>query len=178
MLFPSCGEGVLPSSEALALSSECDQVKEFNRRQTGNRALFIANLQSLVLRPELIHRGSNVAGPLRIRPGESRRRIDLVGVQEALQFYPVVADKGDVQQAVLRQLVLHAHEEILHVTVPGVFRNVRNVVCGGVERGGQALREALIHGAIAGCTWLRLGYETNSALGALIARMSPEPARV
>ncbi len=31
MLLASCGEGEFPSSEALALSSECDQVKEFRR---------------------------------------------------------------------------------------------------------------------------------------------------
>ncbi len=54
MLLASCGEGVLPSSEALALSSECSQVKEFRRREAGDEALLVTNLQGVVVGVELV----------------------------------------------------------------------------------------------------------------------------
>jgi hypothetical protein len=70
MLLPSCGEGVLPSSEALALSSECSQVKELSRvRPPTKRCSY--DLQRVVVGVELVERFGDVAGPVAEGTGEA-----------------------------------------------------------------------------------------------------------
>ena len=112
--------------------------------------------------------------------GRRQRRIALVGVVEALQLEPVVANVGDIQQGVLGQRLLHAEEVALDVAVLGVLGDVGDVVGAGLKLVARPAEEALIQRAIAGARvqWTGWVTETNSALGALMGRMSPEPARV
>ena len=154
MLLASCGEGVLPSSEALALSSECSQVKELSRVSPADEALLVPNLQRVVVGVELVEGFGDVAGPV----GEGARkavsvRILLVAVEEALQLEAVVADIGDVEQGVLGELLLHAEEVALDVAVAGVLGDPGDVVGGWVEGGDQADGIALIGGGVA--AWSR-----------------------
>ena len=137
-------------------------------------------------------------GQLRVGTGKAERGILLVGIEEALQLDSVVADVGDVEQGVLVQGALDAEEVALDVAISGVFGDVGDVVGRRVEAGDQAAGKpwsavakhegvvvpiAMIWAGsgveqwlvMVGVIWVT---EANCACGALMPRMSPEPARV
>ena len=113
------------------------------QRQSRHRPLFVAHLQSVVVREEFVVSLRDVARPVGKRPREPVRRILLVAVHEAFQVQPVIADIRDVHQRVLRQLLLPAQEIALHVAVRPVLRNPRDVVRRWIERCHQPRRISL-----------------------------------
>src|ERR1700722_20913570 len=73
--------------------------------EAAEKALFIANLQRIVVRPELVKSFSNVAGPVGIVSldiaGAQFRENSLVGIDETLQFESMVAYIRDIAEGVL-----------------------------------------------------------------------------
>ena len=172
--------------------------KGVEQGQTAHEALFVLHLKRVEVRIKLVQGLGNVRWPVGVGTGKAGRRILLVGVQEALQLDAVVADVSDIEQAVLGQSTLDAQEVALDVAVFGVVGDVRDVVGRLVEAGDEATGISLVGGGIAGgrggadgnnlrrkrsravvggggLIWVT---EANWACGALMARMSPEPARV
>ena len=62
--MPFCGEGVLPSSEARGVVERVLPGERVQQRQPRHEALFVANLQRIVVGVELVERLGNVAGPV------------------------------------------------------------------------------------------------------------------
>src|ERR1700730_5555040 len=94
----------------------------------------------------------------------------------------MVANKSDVEQAVFCQLFLHVHEEILYITILGVFGALGDVICPWVESGGQPLGVALVHSAVTSGTRFRLGYGDEQSVGRIdrqnVARAGPRVVHV
>ncbi len=120
--------------------------------EPGDEALLVTNLQGVVVGVELVEGCGDIAGPVAEGASKAVGGVLLVAVEEALKLGAMVADVGDVEESVLGELLLHAEEVALDVAVAGVFGNPGDVVCGGIEGGGDAVGESLVGGDVAGCS--------------------------
>jgi len=144
--------------------SPCEGVQQ---AEPGDEALFVADLQSVVVGVELVEGFGDVAGPVAEGTSESGGWVDLIAVEEALELGAVVADVGDVEERVLCELLLHAEEVALDVAVAGVAGDPGDVVGCLVEGGGDVVGEALIGCDVAACCGATDGAVVGSAWGFL-----------
>ena len=130
--------------------------KAVQQRQAGDHALLIPHLQRIVVGIELVERFSNIRRPVgkgaRVSGCARAGCVDdvaLIAVEKTFQLQAVVADIGDVDQAVLRELPLHRKIVILHIAIAPILGHPGNVIGGGIEAGHQSRWEALGRGRVA-----------------------------